>query len=336
MPNSNLLVAGTGGITLMDSQGNDLGYPGPMAIGSVTGGLIGLPPDSLVELLSMEHKAGQIGPVKTSLKEGLSIRPGHVIETAYNQVPSSVNRFLYDWRADMRWSASALRDFIVQRKPPGGRWNIVGHSQGALLIVMASKLFAKTTEFADYVASVTLVAGPLCGTINAAHAIVAGDLFASASNAAFQQITQTWPSIYQMCPDSSWQDAVVDQGGAAVPAQPLSSILPGFSSDMQGRWATARQLLKDPFQSMDGDIQALVIMARTRATGVNLELADGKLTSQSHAFDLGDTLVPWQRTMSWLGSAASFARTMLGPINEHAYLFNDPSVWGEVQSALRP
>jgi len=105
---------------------------------------------------------------------------------------------------------------------------------------------------------------------------------------------------------------------------------------MQSRWTAVRQLLSDPISSMDGDVQLLIVMAKTRPTAVNLELLGDVLTSQSLGFDLGDTLVAWQRTMTWLGDKAKYVRTMLGPINEHAFLFDDPAVWGEVASVLRP
>jgi hypothetical protein len=101
MANMNLLVPGTGGITLMNQLGEDLGYPVKMALGVLSDGLLGLSADELVALLSMDHRPGQLAPAKTSLAPGVSIRPGHALQVAYNQVPASFNHFLYDWRADI-------------------------------------------------------------------------------------------------------------------------------------------------------------------------------------------------------------------------------------------
>jgi hypothetical protein len=62
MPNAQLLVPGTGGITLMDNAGKDLGYPVKMRLGVLSARLAKLPSPDLLELLSMEHRPGQIAP----------------------------------------------------------------------------------------------------------------------------------------------------------------------------------------------------------------------------------------------------------------------------------
>src|SRR3954471_11193817 len=121
MANSSVLVPGTGGITLMDTNGNDLGYPAVMRIGVATGGLVGRTAAELVDLLSLAHVPGQIAPAKTSLVPGLGSRPGHTLEFSYNQFPATFNRFLYDWRTDLRHSAGQLLDYLRERKPTGGR-----------------------------------------------------------------------------------------------------------------------------------------------------------------------------------------------------------------------
>jgi hypothetical protein len=104
MANMNLLVPGTGGITLMNNLGEDLGYPVKMQLGVLSDGLLGLSADELIGLLSMDHRPDQLAPAKTSLKPGISIRPGHV-QVAYNQVPSSFKRRSKDGcrRGDSRW-----------------------------------------------------------------------------------------------------------------------------------------------------------------------------------------------------------------------------------------
>jgi pimeloyl-ACP methyl ester carboxylesterase len=335
MADSSVLVPGTGGITLMDTNGNDLGYPVLMQIGVSTGGLIGRSAAELVELLSMAHAPGQIAPSRTSLVPGLGIRPGHALEVAYNQVPATVNRFLYDWRADVRYSAQQLLDYLRERKPATGRWNVVGHSQGGLLILIASKLLADPNEFAKYVRSVVLVGAPIAGTVNAAAALISGDVMGHDGEAAFRQITRTWPALYQMMP--SWQ-AVVKPDGTAAPTQLLDAACwtgtPGISQDLLDRARAAQQMLTNPFANLGGDINLTVVMARTRATGNNLERPDTGMTAQSLAFELGDTLVPYQTTTTFLGADRKFVKPVTGPVREHAFLCDDPGVMNIVNQGM--
>jgi pimeloyl-ACP methyl ester carboxylesterase len=282
MANMNLLVPGTGGITLMNQRGEDLGYPVKMAIGVLSEGLLGLSADELVALLSMDHRPGQLAPAKTSLKPGISIRPGHALQVAYNQVPASFNHFLYDWRADCRYSAGQLLDFLRERGSPGARWNLVGHSQGGLLIIVASKLLADRAAFAELVASVVLVGAPLAGTINAAHALIEGDQFGSGAKPELQTIMRTWPSLYQMMP--AWP-AVMDQAGQPAPRE-RQLLAPsawdgydGVSGDLLQRARELQLLLRDPLGWMEGDIDVRILMARNRDTDADLQRSNDRLTS---------------------------------------------------------
>ncbi len=335
MANSSVLVPGTGGITLMDSNGNDLGYPVMMEIGVLTGALIGKSAQELISLLSMAHVPGQLAPVKTSLVPGLSIRPGHALEVAYNQVSSTVNRFLYDWRADMRYSAQQLLAYLQERRPPDGRWNLIGHSQGGLLILLASKQLADPNGFAQLVRTIVLVAAPIAGTVNSAAAVIGGDLMGPAAEPAFQQIVRTWPALYQMMP--SW-NAVVMPDGTPAANQLLDpecwNGMAGISADLLSRASAAQGLLADPFSQLGGDIRLSIVMARTRPTGNNLEQTGGGLTAQSLSFELGDTLVPYGTTVARLGTAAQYVKAMTGPIREHAFLCDDPAVMNVVMQGI--
>jgi len=335
VPDGYLLVPGTGGITLMDSAGNDLGYPGRMELGVRTGGLLAAPASALVDLLSMEHAPGQAAPVKTSLRTGVSIRPGHALQLAYELVPPTFNTFLYDWRADLLWNAALLRDFLEQRRPPGGRWRVAAHSQGALLVVLASKLFPAPDAFARCVAAVALVAAPLAGTVNAARALVVGDLMGPAGEQAFQAIVRTWPAIYQMVP--SWNAFLPPGGGVPRSATDPASWagLPGLSDDFLGRARAAQERLRDPLAYMDGDVGVAIVLARNRPTGANLELDGAGPTGTSHDFVLGDSLVPYDQTLDWLGAAGRpFLKTLTGPVREHAFVFDDPTVMNTVKQVL--
>lgn len=313
----------------MDNKGNDLGYPVKMRLGVLTKGLLaGLPADELVALLSMAHVPGQWAPFRTSLKEGVSIRPGHVLQVAYNQIPSNYNAFLYDWRADLRWNAQQLIEFMTQRKPQDGRWNLVGHSQGALIIILASKLLPSPLRWDELVASVTLVGAPIAGTVNAAAALLNGDQMGPAGVDAFRKILRTWPALYQMLP--SWPVLLDANGDALPPEQQITQEagwpgIDGIDPDLLLRARETQPLLRDPFGAM-GDIRVTVLLGRNRNTTINL-LASNPLTSNPAKQQLGDTLVPHDQTLAWLGGHfAQFVLTYPSPCNVHAMLCDDPGV----------
>ena len=73
MANRNLLVPGTGGITLIDSDGTDVGWPVLMRLRGIIRGVLGQSDDELFELMAMDHRPGQIAPVKTSLRPGTTL-----------------------------------------------------------------------------------------------------------------------------------------------------------------------------------------------------------------------------------------------------------------------
>lgn len=343
MPNANLLVPGTGGVTLRDSLGQDIGYPVRMRLGVALGQLLGMSPERLAELLSMEHRPGQWAPVKTTLVPGLSLLPNQVIAAAYNQVPRSFNHFLYDWRSDMRYSAEQLLLYLQQRRPSGGRWNLVGHSQGGLLIVLASKLLPEPEHFAELVASVTLVAAPLAGTVNAAAGLLNGDQMGTAASPVFREILRTWPALYQMLP--SWP-AVVEGGAVAPPDLQLTSPRgwvphPGISTDFLERALKVQALLRDPFAWMRGDVRVTVLMARNRPTALFLPRVNGALPSPLGPLapqdaTPGDTLVPVDETLRWGGPALTpFVQLFDGNTNEHAFLLDDPVVGRRIRTLIR-
>jgi pimeloyl-ACP methyl ester carboxylesterase len=339
MPNANLLVAGTGGITFIDNAGKDIGYPVKMQLGVASKGLLGRSAAELIDLLSMEHIPGQIAPAKTSLLPGMSLRPGHVLLVAYNQVPSDFNHFLYDWRADIRYSAQQLLDFLQQRQPPNGRWNLVGHSQGGLLIVLASKLLQNRDDFEKLVASVTLVGTPLAGTVNSARAILKGDQMGDAASPAFKQIIRSWPSIHQMLP--AWP-SVLDGQGTELPAgeqliQPGGWAVEGpISDDMLLRAREAQAMLRDPLGWMEGDIDVAAVMGRNRQTSLRVLRSETSLDADSLTKELGDTLVPHDRTIQWVGGhLGQFVKTFKSPCNVHSRLLNDPGVLTVVKQMLR-
>jgi len=339
MPNANLLVAGTGGITFDDNHGNDIGYPVVMKLGIASDGLLGRTAREYVPLLSMEHKTGQIAPVKTSLAPGISLHPGHVLKVAYNQVPSSFSNFLYDWRCDLRYTASQLLKYLRKNKPVSGKWNIVGHSQGALLIVLASKLLPNRDSFMKMVRSVILVGAPLAGTVNSARALILGDQFGKAASPDFKKILRTWPSLYQMVP--AW-NSVVNRQGNELPADKQLNGAKGWDSypsaipDWLDRTDKVQELLKNPFGFMSGVQKKAILLARNRHTRVKILSQSGKLDTDKLKRELGDTLVPHDRTLNWVGQSIwSSVKTFNSPCNEHSMLLNDPTILGTIRQLIR-
>jgi pimeloyl-ACP methyl ester carboxylesterase len=315
-------------VTLMDDLGNDHGYPARMKIGAATGGLIGKSAAQLEALLSMEHLPGQEAPLKTSLEPGTNIRAGRAINAAYNQFVGSWNVFNYDWRADVRWNAGRLLQFLQTRTPAGQRWNLVGHSQGGLLIILASKLLADPPAFSNLVRSVTLVGSPLAGTFNSAHALIDGEQLGEANAPVFKRVVRTWPGIYQMLP--SW-DAVVDKNGQPVGQSILDPTTwaahAGASADHLSRTLAVQQMLQNPLSKMDSGTTALILMATNRKTRTELLWKNNKLTAKAVSKEGGDTLVPFDHTLAWLGAANQGFVARVGSGNrQHSMLMNDSTV----------
>lgn len=337
--NANLLIPGTGGITLMDSEGDDIGWPVLMRLKGIIRGVQGKDDDELIELMSMAHAPGQLAPVRTSLRAGTSLHPGRVVRVAYNQVPSDFNSFLYDWRQDLRHSAGQLLDFLVQSRPTGGKWNLVGHSQGGLLIVLASKLMAAPDDFASLVATVTMVGTPVAGTLNAAQAILIGDNAGARLAPAMRSVIRSWPAIYQMLP--TWKSVRKGDGSAAADARQLIETggwpgISGIQPDLLLRARQVQALLADPLGHMHG-VDARFYFAKNRKTPVHIRRpTSGPMTFQVMATEPGDTLVPFRETMLQRGGSAlgPFVTAFGRPLNEHAYMMNDPTVVTSLRERL--
>lgn len=338
MSNSNLLVPGTGGITLMTNDGEDIGWPVMMRLRGIIHGIQGKSRAELIELASMEHRPGQIAPVRTSLKPGTSLQPGHVLRVAYNQV-QDFNQFLYDWRADLRHSASQLLDFLTQRRPSGGKWNIAGHSQGGLLIILASKMLPGTRDFSKMVANVTLVGTPVAGTLNAAEALILGNNAGKKLAPAMRKIIRTWPGIYQQLP--AWSAVVKADGSPAASSRQLMEAQgwPGIDvpADLLLRARQARKLLKNPFSHMEG-VDARFFWAKNRKTVTTIRVpTSGALRWKPASASKGDTLVPYRTTLLTIGAPAHAPHTSVftAPCLPHAYLLNDATVSTHLKARMK-
>ena len=339
MANRNLLVPGTGGITLIDSDGTDVGWPVLMRLRGIIRGVLGRSDDELFELMAMDHRPGQIAPVKTSLKPGTTLAPGWVLRVAYNQV-QDFNKFRYDWRADLRHSAAQLKDFIEGTTPTGGKWNLVGHSQGGLLIILASKLMDTPERFSESVATVTLVGTLLAGTLNSAQAMLVGDNAGARLAPVMRRTIRTWPAIYQMLP--SWPAILKSGGTPAADSRQLKQ--PGGSPgvddiqpDLLLRAREIQPLLEDPLTHMTGvDLRCYWAKNRKTVVGI-LRPPSGPLGFNPIRETGGDGLVPYATTMRWLGGAtfAPNVTAFAAPCEPHAYLFDDPTVVTHLRRRLR-
>ncbi len=335
--NAKLLVPGTGGVTLLDNDGNDVGWPVLMRLRGIIRGVRGKSDEELVELMGMEHRPGQLAPAKTSLRRGTSLQPGHVLRVAYNQI-EDFNRFRYDWRADIRYTAGLLLDFLRERKPTGGRWNLVGHSQGGLLIIAASKLLPSTGAFADFVASATIVGAPVAGTLNAAEAMVIGDNAGARLAPVMRRTIRMWPAIYQMLP--AW-DAVVEADGSPVPAdRQLTSTggwtgIPSVDADLLERARETHPLFRDPFSHMEGVDVRFFFAANRKTASLIRPLSPDLDEWDPHATEKGDSLTPYATTMRHLGTAYGPRSVRFeAPCEPHAYMLNDPTIVTQLRARL--
>src|SRR5687767_5363984 len=169
-----LLIPGTQATTLDDQNGTICYNAVRVEIGLQKEELGGRPMAVWAQLLSMKHAEGVLEPSKTTLEPGSGLRAGTVVVTPYQLFPRAYAEWAYDWRADLRLNAIRLLDELRTRRAAGEeRFNLIGHSQGGLIIVLASKR-AEAGEFARLVARVVLVGAPLAGTMRAVEPLVFG------------------------------------------------------------------------------------------------------------------------------------------------------------------
>lgn len=338
MAGANLLIPGMGGITLEDADGNDVGWPVMMRLKGIIRGVQGKGNQELAELLGMEHRPGQLAPVKTSLSPNTSLHPGRILRVAYNQVQEGFDAFRYDWRSDLRHSAARLLDMVRERDPHDGRWNLVGHSQGGLLIVLASKLMDGEDDFSRHVRSVTLVGAPLAGTLNAAQAMIVGNDAGKRLAPVIRRTVRTWPAIYQMLP--AWP-AVVTRSGDPVPDRE-QLLRPGgwpglgeIDEDLLLRARETRTLLEDPLSHLQG-VDSRLYWAENRKTIVQIRRpASGRLTWKPLRHEKGDSLVPFRTSLRTIGTRhGPHVTRFTAPVEPHAYLLNDPAVVTQLMRRL--
>jgi len=295
-----LLVPGTQASTLVDQTGNQIYNAVRMGLPLIAKSLGGLPKDEWVDVMSMEHTPGQLEPTRTSLQDGTEMTAGEVSRIPYDLL--DYDGWPYDWRADLRWNADRLVQDLEQRLAAEGEpARLVGHSQGGLIIVLASKQ-AGADRWQTLVSKAALVGAPLAGTMNALEALLPGSTGLGKENRMLARaMARTWPALYQMLP--SWP-CVEDSHGE--PRHEDDQILgpngwpgqTGIQADLLTRAAETQALLKNPFAEF-GTVEARAFMASNHKTAQELERdgdEEGKFIFNNKS---GDTLVPFSRTRAW-------------------------------------
>jgi hypothetical protein len=356
--NSRLLVPGTSGCKLLH-DGKDVGWPSELTVAAWIGGsrspfaklaslALGTSAAKIVDLLSMEYgDPGSPAPVRSTLAGG-NVTPGDLLRLVYSQL-GDYEPFPYDWRGDIRESAAKLVDHLETRAPGDPKWRIVSHSQGGLVVVAASKLYARRhgdddRAFSKIVSHVVLLAVPLHGTVAAAEALIVGDELGSGFADAFKKVARTWPALHQMLP--AWPGCIrrigADGEEVAVPGNLMDEApWAGHLVDpamLERARLTRSDLLRAPLSRMNG-VAVKVIRTNTLPTRDHVLLTGGGLTVPPPTAT-GDGLVPEKATYE-MGGEVERVRSHAfgggrGKALPHNMLANDPVIATEIETFMKP
>lgn len=331
MADVNLLVPGTQATNLVTATRKRV-YNAVRVNMGLTKTDLGPDPTTWVPLLSLAHTPGQLEPAKTTLQPGTAVKAGEVLLTPYESFSSGYEMYPYDWRCDIRHNAQQLLDHLDAEHPANGRWNLMGHSQGALVIVIASKMLDDPDRFDELVSKVVLLGAPLAGTMRAGDALTLGSEDLGKAERGFAlQAARTWPALFQMLP--SWA-AVIDSASAPLPdARQLLELggypdPAGITADILSRARAAHELLVEPLAAM-GSAQVMTVLTSNKATKTRVmrEVIGGRDGFTEDFFETGDSLVPYQRTLDW--GDAPFRNSVVevtGSVRAHAFLGIDEEI----------
>ena len=331
MADVNLLVPGTQATNLVTATRKRVYNAVRVNIG-LTKTDLGNDPAAWVPLLSLAHTPGQLAPTRTTLQPGTEIKAGNVLLTPYESFSSAYEMYPYDWRCDIRHNAQELLDHLDAEQPAGGRWNLMGHSQGALVIVAASKLLDDPDRFDELVNKVVLLGSPLAGTMRAADALTVGSEDLGKNERTFAlQAARTWPSLFQMLP--SWPAVLDPARNPRPPAQQLLQLggYPdpgGITDDILLRARETQDLLREPVAKMGG-AKVMTVLTSNKATKAQVvrRVLNGVDGFSDEIFQTGDSLVPYQRTLDW--GDDPFRNTVVqvtGSVRAHAFLGIDEEI----------
>ena len=291
MADSNLLIPGTQATTLRDQNDTTVYNAVRVSMGLPKNNLGGRPPDEWQALLSVEHERGNLEPNLTSLLPDTEIRPGPVVMAPYDRLPKPLDTFPYDWRLDMRFNARRVLEHLRANKPANGRWNLIGHSQGGIVIVLASHYTTDLEEFSKLVARVVLVGCPIAGTQRALESLAVGrgdfgeDAFLYD---AARGMAQTWPALYQML--RGW-DSVVDPARNPLPESRQLTRIGGYpgvwrggmSEDLLERARETHDLMERPLARFGRGVAALVVQGQRQDTPTWLTRDGPRLATTGNA-----------------------------------------------------
>ncbi|HEX9885125.1 MAG TPA: hypothetical protein VGA70_01485 [Longimicrobiales bacterium] len=344
MADRTLLVPGTQATNLADQNGKIVYNAVRVSVGLQKDDLGGRPPSEWQALLSTEHRPGLWAPTKTSLEPGTEVTEHSVVGTPYDRMLSFAEPWPYDWRLDMRYNALKLLRYLERNAPQEGRWNLIAHSQGGIIIVLASKLASRVDDFAHLVGRVVLVGAPLAGTMRATEAILWGSTGLGADQVdAARGMARTWPALYQMMP--SWR-AVLDKDGNEAPddqqlVQPggwPGAWGTGIQDDLLLRTREVQALLHGPMSNFGPSMLARAVLGKKQMSPVTLVRNGNDLPADRNqmASQLGDSLVPAQRTLDWGGTMyANHVLLLTGKPERHAMLCQDEDVVATTKKFLK-
>lgn len=344
MADHTLLVPGTQATSLADQNGVIVYNAVRVGLGLQKGELGGRAPDEWQRLLSVSHRVGSWRPLRTSLEPGTEITPHSVVATPYDRMLSFAEAWPYDWRLDVRHNAQLLLEHMRANKPANGRFNLIGHSQGGLVIILASKLTFDIDEFSRLVARVVLVGSPLAGTMRAAEALLWGsEGLGSAHVAPARGMALTWPALYQMLP--TWKAVLKMGGGPAPPDHQLlrpqgwaGAFAQGLQPDLLVRARATAALLNGPFARLGTGTMPVVLLGKRQLTPVEVTRTGNALPAERvyARREQGDDLVPYRTTLKWGGSTyGDRVVALTGRPEAHAFLCCDPEVLDATRRFLR-
>lgn len=290
-PRPTLLVPGTQATTLVDDDGRTVYNAVRLSLGLDRSALGGRLPRRWDDLLSLAHDDDRWAPTRTSLEPGTSLHPGRVVRTPYARLHARLDvlDWPYDWRCDLRWNAQRLLDDLDRMRPSEApRWSLVGHSQGALILVLAARLAQleagapgaadgaagpadgvppapptlptpPPNRFTRHVSHVVLVGAPLAGTLRALEALLAGrDDLGTRHIDRTRAMARTWPAIHQMLP--AWPAC---DGGApfTVPEGYPPPWNDGLDPRLLARARATHDLLRHPLSAFDPGVRVRALFS---------------------------------------------------------------------------